>query len=295
MEKLKLFLLINYPRIWRAKLIPIFLFSLICSLSIIVINFISTNLNRADIVFGEGPYYDPTISRIEFLLVAWPLLIVVWLYFQYRNKPFLITYSLYEFLISSIINGLCVLLALLPLIVLVFNLVDNYEYFYKTLHRLAVIGFYTYTPMVFLPFIINFYSFREIFLVTVFGFIYFFGLLFLLQIFFTPQNHGSVIFGVINYAIALIYVVIKLSLKRYTALDKWIILVLVITAPYFIDSLYCIMNHILLGTSYYEALYSFDYDIHYTIYLLNYTIIFTYLMTFLWYVNKIFLKPIVIK
>ena len=270
------------PRIWRSRIL------LLVGITIVT-----------SFLFGQlkGGGLLEEVGEEAFIMVSITLGFY-WIYLQYKHQPFLRKFSLGEILLGSLLNLLCVILIFVPLYFI--------EDFYRSGNQTSVDSFFDATaiffyfvglPLVFMPFIVRNYTFTEILLIIVGGFLVGAIIIILANTMGAgdPSETMSWVFFLF-YLVLMIKVIVALAQRRYGRWDKWIIFFLLSFGPFVITFSY---SHFLGEGPYYKSGNVIDLNLdeasNITDYFYNWVISFVVLLVFTWYVTRSFEKPMRMK
>ena len=292
MKKLNHFLLLNYPLIWRSRIIYIILGSVVTTLFFVFF------IDEFDSEIGPESEYDNHDDEVfgYTLLFIWSFMGLMWLYTQYQHELTLKRYDFSEILKVSLLNTFCFIIAIIPLFPLFEFTLDNSYEKQEVYQALRLYSYLLFMPIIFLSFFIRFYSLVEIMLILISGAGYFLFIFFNLAIRIDGAPDIELNFmGVSHYIGALGYIYLTLKKKRYTKMVKSLSFLLVIVTPLFFSSVISLIFSINSSLSpsepfffqYYNRL---DLDLWGTAFLTS----FFFLNLLTWFILRTLKKPMVV-
>lgn len=227
------FLLYNYPKLWKSNIFWNFLSTLL--ISIILILF----ADNFDVELSEDKYESgDNLFFAEIPTFIWSIVIIYWLYIQYKNKLPLKNFSYLEVQQLNFLNLLSVLITVTPVLILINLGIDDkdggYSDFSRFIKLINLIIVIQLIPCVFSALIIRFFTLIEIILTIILGFLV---SLITLIIWEPSVSDESLIFNMfclISYLSLYIYVIIKFNQGTYNKLDKRLSLFLIFFTPWFL-------------------------------------------------------------
>lgn len=287
MGKLNEFLVTNFPKVWRSKIIYILMGSI---LAYVFFYFFVDNFDTELHELKEKSFSyekDHTIFGYPPLFIC-TCLLFVWLYFQYNNNPVLRKITIIEVCQGVILNTVCIFFLFLPLYPLFKLTIDDALYLTILIETFLILSYILFLPSIFLPFFFKFYSLLDVILVIIFTILYSICVTYVVDMFDMLSIEYTSPIAIIHYILILVYMIVKLQIKRYNKTDKWLIFFLIGAAPWFIG----FVIGIILGEEY-PIPYS-DIDLDEPVYFISTLSSYVFLIFLTWFVTKSLRKPIVI-
>lgn len=294
MKKINEYLVLNYPAIWNSRIVYLLGFSIISSVFFLLfIDLIDTDKLVDRPPDKQGTFYDKDRNNIEGpSLFLWSAFVLAWLYFQYHYKPFVSKYSFIEVFKGSLLNLFCVILILLPVYFLYTGTIEGLN-LNRSFDGVILLSYLFGLPIVFLPFIIKSYTFSEIVLIIM-GLVFYMIMVIFIQEAIGFDHDYLYAIGALHYVVILVYLIVKLTMRKYNRIDKSLIFLLVGLVPWFIAALIEPVFRTTKQLSY-NPIPDTEFSQNPEMYSAAFLLAFLFLVFITWYVTKSLKKPMVIK
>ena len=206
--------------VWRSRLHFVFIFMVGLTLLIGLDSSVLLNTKEPNATINEAVQ-----SGIMLLLT---LSLFYWLYLQRWHVPALKGYSLGEFFMNICLNTMVVLITLLPILPIEVALRSGGAGF---IEGVAVICFLLiYIPIIFLSFIIRYYSITRI-VVILLALLVYASVFVSVSAFLVLEEDTLATLILLQFIGLMVYICVKLQRQKYSRFDQGVIFVQILMAP----------------------------------------------------------------